>query len=61
MQITSPTVTPNRHDATASFAATAQENDDDAGDDFPLPDASRHDVLPYTIPRRHGIPVPLRQ
>jgi hypothetical protein len=41
-----------------SVAATAQENADDAGDDFPLLDASRADVPPCAMPHPHDIPEP---
>lgn len=41
-----------------SVAAMAQENADDAGDDFPLLDASRANLPPCDMPRPHDIPAP---
>jgi hypothetical protein len=57
-QLRFPIVIPARHDATESFAALAQENADETGDDFPLLDASRPEVPPRTVPLPHDIPVP---
>jgi hypothetical protein len=51
-------VTLTRRDAAVSFAVTAQEHADDAGDDFPVLRPSCHDVLPCTVPLPHESPVP---
>jgi hypothetical protein len=45
---------------TAAFSTVrTQEHADDAGDDFPVPSPSSHDVPPCTIPVPYDIRVPL--
>ena len=57
-QIRFSIVMATRREAATSFAATAQEHADDAGDGFPLLDASCHDVPLSTILLSRGIPAP---